>query len=53
MDYIKNFGTTLKLIINPKPPLKTHFSYKTNYLIKNAKNQPIFKDEFKNFKVTK
>jgi hypothetical protein len=50
MDYIRNFYTNFKLIIKPRPPLKTnYYSSKTNYLIKNAKYQPIFIDEINNF----
>lgn len=50
MDYIRNFYTSFKLIINPKPPLKTnYYCNKTNHLIKNAKYLPIFKDDFGNF----
>jgi len=50
MDYIRNFYTNFKLIIKPRPPLKTNnYSSKTNYLIKNAKYQPIFIDEINNF----
>lgn len=53
MDYIKNFYESFKLIINPKPPIKTNYYYKPNYLIRNAKYQPIFKDEFKEYKPVK
>lgn len=46
MDYIQKFYNNIKIIINPKPLLKTNYYYKPNYFIKNAKYQQIFKDEF-------
>ncbi len=51
MDYLKNFYRKINLIINPRPPFSTKYYYKPNYLIRNAKYQPIFKNDFKNNKL--
>ena len=53
MDYLKNFYREINLIINPRPPFSTKYYYKPNYLIRNAKYQPIFKNDFSNFNTNK
>jgi len=53
MNYLKNFYREINLIIYPRPPFCTKYYDKPNYLIRNAKYQPIFKNDFSNFNANK